>query len=42
MTRSAIDHHAGDPEEDNVEAGNEDVGRVVPLELQRLVGPARA
>ena len=33
-------HHAGDPEEDDVEAGDENVGRVVALHLGRLVGPA--
>ncbi len=33
-------HHAGDPEEDDVEAGDQHVGRVVARELRRLVGPA--
>ena len=33
-------HHAGDPEEDDVEAGDEHVGRVVARELRRLVRPA--
>ena len=33
-------HHAGDPEEDDVEAGDENVGRVVALQLRRLVRPA--
>ena len=33
-------HHARDPEEDDVEAGDEHVGRVIALQLRRLVGPA--
>ena len=34
-------HHAGDPEEDDVEAGDQHVGRVVALQLRRLVRPAQ-
>ena len=34
-------HHPGDPEEDDVEAGDQDVGRIVALQLRRLVGPAQ-
>ena len=33
-------HHAGDPEEDDVEAGDQHVGRVVALQLRRLLRPA--
>ena len=33
-------HHPGDPEEDDVEAGDQDVGRVVARELRRLLRPA--
>ena len=33
-------HHPGDPEEDDVEAGDEDARRVVARELGRLLGPA--
>ena len=33
-------HHAGDPEEDDVEAGHQNVGRVVGRQLRRPVGPA--
>ncbi len=33
-------HHPGDPEEDDVEAGDEDVGREVFLQLLGLLGPA--
>ena len=33
-------HHAGDPEEDDVEAGDEGARRIVAPELRRLVGPA--
>ena len=34
-------HHARDPEEDDVEAGHQHVGRVVARELRRGVGPAQ-
>ena len=34
-------HHARDPEEDDVEAGDEHVGRVIAGKLGRLVGPAK-
>ena len=33
-------HHPGNPEEDDVEAGDQHVGLVVPLQLRRLLGPA--
>ena len=33
-------HHPGDPEEDDVEAGDEGARRVVAPQLRRLVGPA--
>ncbi len=33
-------HHPGDPEEDNVEAGDQYIGRVESLELQGLIWPA--
>ena len=33
-------HHARDPEEDDVEAGDEHAGRVIAFQLRRLVGPA--
>ena len=33
-------HHPRDPEEDDVEAGDEHVGRIEALELRRLVRPA--
>ncbi len=34
-------HHARDPEEDDVEAGDEDARRIVAGKLGRLVGPAQ-
>ena len=34
-------HHPGDPEEDDVEAGDEGVGRVVALHLRGVVGPPK-
>ena len=34
-------HHPGNPEEDDVEAGHQNIGRVVLLEFGRLVGPAQ-
>ena len=34
-------HHAGDPEEQDVPAGHQHVGRVVLRELGRLLGPAQ-
>ena len=33
-------HHAGDPEKDDVEAGDEHRGRVITLQLRRFVRPA--
>ena len=33
-------HHPRDPEEDDVEAGDQRAGRIVAVELGRLVGPA--
>ncbi len=33
-------HHAGDPEEDDVEAGDQHRGRIEALQLRRLVRPA--
>ena len=33
-------HHAGDPEEDDVPAGDQHVGRIVAADLRRLLGPA--
>ena len=33
-------HHAGDPEEDDVEAGDEDARRIIAFQFRRLVGPA--
>ena len=33
-------HHPGDPEEDDVEAGDERARRIIALQLRRLVGPA--
>ena len=33
-------HHPGDPEEDDVEAGDEHVGRIEALQLLRLLRPA--
>ena len=35
-------HHAGDPEEQDVPAGDECVGRIVFLERRRLLGPAES
>ena len=34
-------HHAGDPEEDDVEAGDQHVAGIVALQLRRLLGPAQ-
>ena len=34
-------HHPGDPEEDDVEAGDEDVGRVIASYIGFVVGPAQ-
>ena len=34
-------HHPGDPEEDYVKAGHQRIGRVVALDLRRLIGPAQ-
>ena len=34
-------HHPGDPEEDDVETRDQNVGRVMALKLGRLVGPAQ-
>ena len=36
-----LHHHPGDPEEDDVEARHEEVGRIVAGEVRRLVGPAQ-
>ena len=33
-------HHAGDPEEDDVEAGDQHIGRIEARQLRRLVRPA--
>ena len=34
-------HHPGDPEEDDVEAGDEHVGRIIALHVGVVVGPAQ-
>ena len=41
MNLQAHHHHPRDPEEDDVEAGDQHVGRVVALELRRRFGPAQ-
>ena len=34
-------HHAGNPEENDVKAGDERAGRIEPFQLRRFVGPAQ-
>ena len=34
-------HHPGDPEEDDVEAGDQGVGGIEPAQVLRLFGPAQ-
>ena len=34
-------HHAGDPEEDDVEARDKNIGRIIALQFRRFIRPAQ-